>query len=230
MKPVNLDALFDVLALPQTRDEALERGLNRYFTGEPCKKGHVAARIAKGNCCAECAKLRVQKWRDANPAQMAEIARDWARANPEKVKANRQRCRASNLEKVKERERKHSADHRRANLEKERERLRQYWRDNPEKMRANTARRRARWLGAEGFHTPQDLKAIRLAQLGCCAACGASLRGRGHIDHIKPLSQGGTNWPSNIQYLCRNCNLRKSAKDYNVFLAENGLVPWHVKT
>jgi hypothetical protein len=40
-----------------TRAEARDRGLSRYFTGKPCKHGHVATRkVCTGNCC-ECARL-----------------------------------------------------------------------------------------------------------------------------------------------------------------------------
>lgn len=39
--------------LPRTRAEALALGLPRYFTGKPCKHGHVAERLAAG-ACSEC--------------------------------------------------------------------------------------------------------------------------------------------------------------------------------
>ncbi len=36
------------------RDEARARGLKRYSTGEPCKRGHVAERYVSSNECVEC--------------------------------------------------------------------------------------------------------------------------------------------------------------------------------
>ena len=36
-----------------------------------------------------------------------------------------------------------------------------------------------------------------------------------HIDHIIPLSKGGTNEPSNLRVLCSNCNLLKSNYIFN---------------
>lgn len=39
---------------PITRTEARAAGLKRYFTGKPCKRGHVAERYLKGGMCIEC--------------------------------------------------------------------------------------------------------------------------------------------------------------------------------
>lgn len=41
----------------------------------------------------------------------------------------------------------------------------------------------------------------------CCRSCGSNLYPE--IDHIIPLSRGGTNHPDNLQVLCRGCNAQK---------------------
>tara|TARA_R110000868_G_scaffold47157_2_gene155052 strand:- start:230 stop:841 length:612 start_codon:yes stop_codon:yes gene_type:complete len=46
--------------LPRTRKEAQALGATHYFTGEPCKHGHVAPRKTKG-ACVECIKIEWQK-------------------------------------------------------------------------------------------------------------------------------------------------------------------------
>lgn len=43
--------------LPRTMAEAQTRGMKRYFTGKPCKHGHMAERYAYGGC-VECARQR----------------------------------------------------------------------------------------------------------------------------------------------------------------------------
>lgn len=46
-----------------------------------------------------------------------------------------------------------------------------------------------------------------------CASCGRTKEeARLSIDHIKPISKGGTNIKSNLQILCLSCNQRKSSK------------------
>ena len=45
---------------PKTRAEAKAVGAKYYFTGEPCKHGHVALRKTKG-ACVECLKLEWEK-------------------------------------------------------------------------------------------------------------------------------------------------------------------------
>ena len=51
----------DTTNLPKTRQEAKDTGAKYYFTGEPCKHGHVAPRKTKG-ACVECLKV---EWRQA---------------------------------------------------------------------------------------------------------------------------------------------------------------------
>lgn len=47
-------------------------------------------------------------------------------------------------------------------------------------------------------------------QAGCCAYCGDILDYNYHIDHIKPLSVGGTNDYKNLVIACVDCNLSAS--------------------
>ena len=64
-----------------TREEALALGLNKYFTGNPCKRGHVAFRYLPGNSCSECLAMRRQSlsWREKQARYMT----DWMSKNRE---------------------------------------------------------------------------------------------------------------------------------------------------
>ncbi len=77
------------------------------------------------------------------------------------------------------------------------------------------ARQRAQAFGYVGEHfTAREWLAL-LERYGCvCLACGASEDLR--VDHIIPLSLGGSNRIDNVQPLCETCNNLKGAsvRDY----------------
>lgn len=87
------------------------------------------------------------------------------------------------------------------------------WKDaNPDALKAHKARRRARELEAEGHWNASDIAAIRKKQKGRCNGCQCKLTRQNEcIDHIVPLARGGSNWPWNLQLLCKTCNGRKWA-------------------
>lgn len=66
-----------------TRDEAEAKGLKLYFTGKPCKHGHVVERTTKKRDCVECLrrynKNRPYVRKERNPFTQSEIRREAAR-------------------------------------------------------------------------------------------------------------------------------------------------------
>jgi len=76
-----------------TRKEAKERGLARYFTGEPCPHGHVAERWASTSRCVECDR----KYNEANREKMREASRKYYEANPEKERERKRKYRQGGL-------------------------------------------------------------------------------------------------------------------------------------
>ena len=45
-----------------SRKEAIARGLRRYFTGKPCKHGHLTMRYTKSTRCIACNKTKNDDW------------------------------------------------------------------------------------------------------------------------------------------------------------------------
>ena len=77
-----------------SREEAKALGLKRYFTGEPCKRGHIAERTIRG-ACTKCMLESDRRWRERNPEvrrsryennreMICEATLRWQRQNPEK--------------------------------------------------------------------------------------------------------------------------------------------------
>ena len=49
-----------------SRKEALASNQTRYFTGKPCKRGHIKERYAKTGTCVVCMAEHTAKWHDEN--------------------------------------------------------------------------------------------------------------------------------------------------------------------
>jgi hypothetical protein len=56
-----------------TREEAIAAGLNRYFTGIECVKGHMAERKVKGYSCTVCTRARARLRRNVRLVTDAEF-------------------------------------------------------------------------------------------------------------------------------------------------------------
>lgn len=93
------------------------------------------------------------------------------------------------------------------------------------KLRAQSQLRRYhRSRSTDGSYTQADIDRILAYQKCKCGACRISILGSYTIDHIRPISRGGTNWPRNIQLLCLSCNCRKNNKTYEDWTASLGLL------
>ncbi len=220
------------------RKEAKSLGLLRYFTGKPCEAGHLAERFASSGGCTVCANAR-RRTDESRARRTVARHKRIAEAPPVKKKISpRKAAQAAGLllyRSAKPCVNGHYADRFVSNgtcckcvddsLRSEDGRKRQREslarrRSTPlgkARIKAAKQARRAKQAGCEGLHSKQDIVLIFERQSGKCAACRTSLKSQGklkyHVDHIKPLALGGTNWPHNLQLLCPGCNLTKGAKD-----------------
>ncbi len=143
-------------------------------------------------------RQRVQKtnWLSKPSVRARQAARNAASraANPEKHRASVAVYRAANPEKH------------RANTAA--------WRTKfPEKARAQVHRRKARKRNAPGeSYTPAHYQAaLAVIWKHECAYCRATDRPL-HIEHVVPLSRGGSNELANLVPACGKCNLSKGTK------------------
>jgi len=84
-----------------------------------------------------------------------------------------------------------------------------WYKARPEKVKAKDARRRAYKIGALGRFTAEEWQARKVYFNNRCVYCGQKKKNL-TADHWIPLSEGGTNFISNIVPACRNCNSKKS--------------------
>jgi 5-methylcytosine-specific restriction endonuclease McrA len=88
--------------------------------------------------------------------------------------------------------------------------------DSKARMRVAGRNNKARRKGAEGTYTPQEWKDLLEQYDHKCLRCGrheSECRKRRNQkepcleqDHVVPVSKGGSNWITNIQPLCMDCN------------------------
>lgn len=203
--------------MPTSAHEARASGASMYFTGKPCKHGHVAPRYTRGQCTA--CNTHHKRNRDLDKHAAAERAR--YAADPDKMrKRSRDAGRKHRAERKEHRNaylRQWSAN----NTDASKSIKARYRQNNPEQGRLDAQRRRCRLKGVDGSFTRIDIVRITERQEGLCACCGSpdGLT----IDHIVPISKGGSNWPSNLQMLCRPCNSKKQARDNEEFMSAMGV-------
>lgn len=89
--------------LPRTHQEALQLGEKRYFTGRPCKNGHIAYRVTANKNCAKCNREGVNKWRENNREKARKNVYTWRKNNVERFRAHRDAWRAKKYNVTRER-------------------------------------------------------------------------------------------------------------------------------
>jgi 5-methylcytosine-specific restriction endonuclease McrA len=205
----------------------------RYKERHPDRRRAAVAKYDAAN--RDKRRAYIERVREQHPEKMKEYSAQYRAQNPEKVKANIVKYLERHPEKVKAAQEKY----RKANPEKVKAREEAYRKANPEKVKEATAKwrqanldksrtfcrnRHARKKAAEGRHTSEDIQRIYDIQKGRCACCGVKVGQTYDVDHVQPLSKGGSNWPSNLQILCPSCNRRKHNKDPLEFMQSLGFL------
>ena len=191
----------DTTNLPTTREEAKKTGSKYYFTGQPCKHGHIAARKTKG-ACIECLKVewakgnetRADYFREYNKREdVKDRKNEWYQENREQVIA------ASNTIPL----------HKKAQYKRDWKERNTVW------TRADTkTRRRKHREATPPWLTRKQKSEIR--QLYQIAITMTQTTGEQYVvDHIVPLRSHevcGLHVPWNLRVITQEENLKKSNK------------------
>lgn len=138
--------------------------------------------------CRKCKRLDSKEWKLLHKEQVRSSSSNYYKNNRDEIlKRNRR-----NYEKTKS----------------ERSKVIKRWKQlNPDKVQAGYENRRKNLVGKI---TGEEWREIKNKYGNVCLRCGTSKRLS--IDHVIPISKGGTNTVDNIQPLCGKCNSTKGTK------------------
>ena len=182
---------------PKTRAEAKASGATHYFTGEPCKRGHIALRKTKG-ACVECIK---EDWAIDNERRKGKPKTDAAKAAGKRYyEKNREMVIARAAGRPAEEKRRLKNNHKSKNVD--------YYRalNNDRKRRHKDAA--PVWLSTQQKH---DIRQLYMTARELTKTTGE----RYVVDHIIPLISPevcGLHVPWNLRVITQDENLKKSNK------------------
>jgi len=207
---------------PKERAIAIEEGRSRYFTGRPCKHGHVVERLTSSGSCIECVLIlqREKRLRDPEAAKNKD---------------------ALHYQKYREKKIADAAEYRANNPEKVAAATRRWCENNRGKRASMQMMRQARQANATPSWLSSEQKASIDAFYKEATNLSKTFNARIHVDHIVPLKGDnvcGLHVPWNLQLTTQSYNCSKSnsmtelpetiTKPYGI-LAHKSALPWNLK-
>jgi 5-methylcytosine-specific restriction endonuclease McrA len=193
---------------------------------KPITEYHRDRAQKDGRChvCKDCNKAKATEWYRENPDKGKDTRRHNYLQNKQRRKEKQREYRLANKAKLQAAKKAWCE----ANREKKRELDLTWQRENRQKVlvyrKVSEHKRRAQKLKSGGSYTACEINKLMHKQRARCACCKTSIAAIYEIDHIMPLSKGGSNDIVNIQLLCPPCNRRKSAKHPIQFMQEMGFL------
>ena len=191
------------------RKEAIQIGLKRYFTGRPCKYGHISERYTKRCVCVECSK---EYNIDYIPKRTYKHSADYYEKNKTTILENARKHRLRDPKRFMLANRRGAKKFRQTHPERVKQRIEKWRKENPDRLTVHVATRKAKKLSA----TPSWANLDAIKEIYKLAQALTQITGvRYSVDHIIPL-QGklvsGLHVENNLQVMPLNENCRKSNK------------------
>lgn len=199
-----------------SRAAAKAAGSSRYFTGEPCKRGHVCERVTANSTCVECYRASHSALYQNDPLRL-EKKRALYERNKESVLASCKEYRARNAEQISARKSARDAANRPAISA-----AHKAWRNGAGRHKAlaiHNERRRRHRQQTPPWSDRGACKAFYEIASRVTACTGIPFE----VDHIIPLAGelvSGLHVPTNLQVIPAHQNRKKGNRT-------EALVDWH---
>ena len=187
-----------MVAIPRSVSQL--RGIKRYYTGLPCKYGHIDVRLSVDGRCYECARQKAKRKYHHDP-KYREYQNQWRKDNAEKVAKYAQESEKRNIKN----RRLQSLKWYYKNKESANQRKKQWDKNNPDKVAFYRIKRRY----IEKQATPAWANKQKIRRIYLNRPTGFQ------VDHIIPLNSPivcGLHVEDNLQYLPKFENVSKGNK------------------
>lgn len=220
-----------------TRKAAKAADLTHYFTGKPCKRGgHIDKRYVASFACATCAREKALDTFRNLDHERREARREYERKRWRDPGSRKRRSKyaatfAAYRLRHKQEQPDYFREHYAKNKEKRKRQASEWYHANSERALANRKeyvaanRDKARIWGRKSANTRRaltkqvfievvDPRVVFERDKGQCGICMkvVDVNSQWEVDHIVPISKGGTHCYANVQLAHRRCNRSKGAK------------------
>lgn len=172
----------------------------------PVHQSSARTAYAKRGCrCEVCVTQRRSDARRWYATRGREQQRRWRARHRTRYLARKAKYRAARRDDLRAKERARY----RENADRRKSIVAAYRRAHPDRCALHKRRYRARRRAADGFCSREQLEA-RIEFYGArCYLCREPFEA---IDHVIPVSRGGSEWPANLRPVCKSCNSRKGTR------------------
>jgi 5-methylcytosine-specific restriction endonuclease McrA len=160
-----------------------------------CKKCNAITERYDVGTCKICVRTKNNAWAARNREARNAKFREWNAKNADAKRASNAIYRSKNKDLINSRRKEKRAS-------------------DPSIERNKSAKRRS----AKGILPKNIVETLMIKQSYKCACCNKLLNGIYHLDHIVPISRGGTNTIDNVHLLLPKCNLEKYTLTFKEFL------------
>lgn len=175
-------------------------------------------KLSKSGLCYECKSCEHKKdkfYREFHKEEIRERSKIYYQTHKKEMKEYNRCCYLIHKEEHRKYDRIYYLKYKKEEGKKKLE----WERNNKDKVKIYGAKDRARKQNAEGSFTTQEWTDLKNKYGNICLCCRKKKKLT--VDHIVPLSKGGSNYILNIQPLCKHCNCVKGTQTIDYRPKEN---------